>query len=60
MRFESPEYKLLNKNSRVEPVLVLSIEAAFPISVRIFETDGTATGMSSGRMVTSYEEVVGF
>lgn len=47
VRFEREAYPVANKNSPVQPVLLLSGAASFPISVRVFEVDGTATGMCS-------------
>ena len=44
MRFESAGYPIANKNSLVQPVLLLSGPASFPFSVRVLEVDGTATG----------------
>ena len=45
VRFESEAYPVANKNSPVQPILLLSGAASFPISVRVLEVDGTATGM---------------
>ena len=45
VRFEREAYPVANKNSPVQPILLLSGAASFPISVRVLEVDGTATGV---------------
>ena len=45
MGFERGGYPVADKNSPVQPILLLSGAASFAFSVRILETDGTATGM---------------
>ena len=45
VRFERNGYPVANKNSLVQPVLLLSGAASFPFSIRVLEVDGTAIGM---------------
>ena len=44
MRFDKSGYPVASKNSPTLPMLLLSDPASFPITVRVFEVDGTATG----------------
>jgi len=44
VRFEKPHYFINEKESIIEPILLLSGKSSFDITVRIIEIDGSATG----------------